>query len=97
MWDFSLTGHYLFDLDEQFVLYPLAGIGILGVNSSVDIDMGDFGAVNSSVSSTEFGVNLGGGIDFKLSETLILNGQIKYLLVSDWNRLIISAGVMYKF
>lgn len=94
MWDLSVTGHYLFDMDEKFVLYPLAGIGILGCISSMESDLDEY---NYSDSSTEFGVNLGGGIDFKLSETLILNGQIKYFLVSDWNRLIISAGVVYRF
>jgi outer membrane protein X len=55
------------------------------------------GAYEASASTTNFGFNLGGGIDFALSEKLVLNGQLKYMLASDWSRLILSAGVAYKF
>jgi outer membrane protein X len=101
MWDLSATGHYLFTLSDNLALYPLAGIGIMGITQDTDMDdWGDddgWGDVSSSASTTEFGFNIGGGIDLKLSENLILNGQIKYMIISNFNRLIISAGLMYKF
>jgi hypothetical protein len=35
------------------------------------------------------GFNLDGGIDYKL----ILNAELKYKIGSDWNRLLLSAGL----
>jgi opacity protein-like surface antigen len=99
MWDLSITGHYLFSVSEGLSLYPLAGIGMLGVSTDAEVDLGGYGygAYEASASTTNFGFNLGGGIDFALSEKLVLNGQLKYMLASDWSRLIISDGVAYKF
>lgn len=84
MWDVSANAHYLFGLNDRFTLYPLAGIGITGVK------VGD-------ASDSEFGVNLGGGVDYDLSQNLVLNGELKYKIGGDWDRLIISVGVTYKF
>ncbi|MDR1680648.1 MAG: porin family protein [Prevotellaceae bacterium] len=99
MWDLSVNAHYLFPLGEKVAVYPLAGVGILGVTSSVEMDLGEFGGgdADMSASSSDFGVNLGGGIDFKLTEVLILNAEAKYKIGGDFNRFIISAGVAYKF
>jgi outer membrane protein X len=95
MWDASVNVHYLFGLNETIVLYPLAGLGILGTSSSFESDFVEFGS--ASASANEFGFNFGGGIDFKISDKLVLNGQVKYMLAGDWGRLIVSAGIAYKF
>jgi outer membrane protein X len=97
MWDLSINGHYLFSLSESLSLYPLAGIGILGVSADAEVDLGGYGTYEASASTTNFGFNLGGGVDWKLSEKLVLNGQLKYMISGDWSRLIISAGVAYRF
>jgi outer membrane protein X len=100
MWDFSVNAHYLFSLSESFALYPLAGIGMLGVSASAEADLGGWGGYGGyeyDASTTDFGFNLGGGIDLKLSEKLVLNAQLKYMIAGEWSRLIISAGVAYKF
>ena len=69
-----------------------------GVKVSIpEVDLGEYGSYGGSVSDTEFGFNVGGGVDFNLSEKFAINAEIKYKLGGDWNRLLISAGVAYKF
>ena len=96
MWDLSAYVHYLFPVADQINVYPLAGLGILGVTASAEADTG-FGTYSASASTSNFGFGLGGGIDYKLSEKLILNAEVKYRLGGDWNRLFLSAGIAYKF
>ncbi|MDR1983829.1 MAG: porin family protein [Prevotellaceae bacterium] len=94
MWDFSVNAHWLFPVADKLTVYPLAGLGMLGTS----VDLGEFGEYfGGSASDTEFGFNLGGGIDFKLTDKLILNAEVKYKLGSDWNRLLLSAGIAYRF
>jgi len=82
MWDISVNAHYLFPVTDEITVYPLAGIGVIGANAGND---------------NEFGLNLGGGIDYKLTGNLFLNGELKYRIGDDWNRLLISAGIAYRF
>lgn len=89
-WDLSVNGHYLFPLTEQITVYPLVGVGLLGYKAN-------FGFGFGSSSKSEFGVNLGGGIDYKLTDKLILNAETKYKIGNEWDRELISVGVAYKF
>jgi outer membrane protein X len=97
MWDLGFNGHYLIQLNEKITLYPLAGVAVLGSK----IDLGPLAALmdddDTSLSSSDFGVNFGGGIDLKLSEQLFFNVQLKYTIAGDWGRVIPSVGVTYKF
>jgi outer membrane protein X len=97
MWDLSVNAHYLFPVSDQVTVYPLAGLGIFGTKVKVDVDLGEWGAYNPGTSDSEFGLNLGGGIDFKLSGNLFLNAEMKYKIQSNWGRFIVSAGLAYKF
>jgi outer membrane protein X len=93
MWDLSVNAHWLFHVADKITVYPLAGLGVLG--SKVNIDLDGFGS--ASTSSSEFGVNLGGGIDYVLTNKLFLNAELKYKIGGTWDRLLISAGLAYKF
>ncbi len=93
MWDISANVHYQFQLAERFDLYPLAGLSVMGVKASYDT--GFYGKV--SASDTDFGVNLGVGCDYDLSERLALNLEAKYRISGNWGRFIIGIGVGYKF
>lgn len=98
MWNGGVDVHYLFPVSDLITLYPLAGVGMWGVKVSVpEVDLGEYGSYGGSVSDTEFGFNIGGGVDFNLSEKFAINAEIKYKLGGDWSRLLISAGVAYKF
>jgi outer membrane protein X len=97
MWDLSVNAHYLFSVADKIKVYPLAGLGILGTSASAEVDLGEYGNYGGSASASEFGFNLGGGIDFRLTDKLILNAELKYKLGSTWDRLLLSAGLAYKF
>jgi len=99
MWDLSVNAHYLFPVANQINVYPLAGVGILGTKVNIPtIDLDDWGIYGGgSASTSEVCFNVGGGIDFKITDKLILNAEVKYKIASDWNRLLLSAGIAYLF
>ncbi len=53
--------------------------------------------VNESDNTGKFGVNLGGGAQYDLTDNLMLNFEVKYSLVSDLDQCVISLGAAYKF
>jgi outer membrane protein X len=97
MWDLSVNGHWLFPVADKVTVYPLAGLGVLGTSVSAKVDLGELGNFSGSGSDTEIGLNLGGGVDLKLTDELFLNAELKYKVASTWGRLLISAGLAYKF
>jgi outer membrane protein X len=97
MWDISVNAHWIFPVAEKINLYPLAGLGIFGTKAKVDIDLGGLGKYGGSASDTDFGLNIGGGVDFKISQTVLLNVEAKYRISGEWSRLIASAGVAFMF
>jgi outer membrane protein X len=92
MIDVSVNGHYLFNVAEGLTVYPLAGLGILHSRW----DAGGWG-YSLAYSHSYFAFNLGGGVDYQLAGNLSLNGELGYKIADYWNRLSISAGVVYKF
>jgi outer membrane protein X len=97
MWDVSINAQWLFSVADKISLYPLAGLGILGTKAKVDLDMGEYGNYGASASATNFGLNIGGGVDFRVTESLLLNLEAKYRIGGDWSRFIASAGVAFQF
>jgi opacity protein-like surface antigen len=96
MWDISVNAHWLFPIANKITVYPLAGLGILGVSGGAEADLGEWGSYSTSASTANFGLNVGGGIDFGLTEKLFLNAEVKYK-ICDWGRFLLSAGLAYKF
>jgi outer membrane protein X len=97
MWDLSVNGHWLFPLGDKITAYPLAGLGILNYGYDYSVDLGGLGSYGTSGSTSDFAINLGGGIDLKLTDKLIFNAELKYKISDVWDRLQLSAGVVYKF
>ena len=96
MWDLSVNGHWLFPVADKVKVYPLAGLGILGTSASAEVDLGEWGNLGSA-STSEVAFNLGGGIDYELADNLVLNAELKYKLGSTWDRLLLSAGIAFRF
>jgi outer membrane protein X len=87
MWDFSADAQWLFPVSDKVTLYPAAGLGIYGVK----VDLGAFG----SASSSDLGLNLGGGADFHISDKTAITAQLKYSTAIE--SVILSAGVAFNF
>lgn len=75
--DFSANVHIIVPLSDNVAWYSLAGLCIATARASI----GGF-----SESETYFGINLGTGMDFRLSETLTLNFEAKVSLI-DFNNI----------
>ena len=89
MTEFIVNAHYLFPmLDGKLNAYPLAGLGL--VTSKVEI----FGF---SESESNFGLDLGGGVEYKLIDNFSLGAELKYYIVGDWNHIGLQLGVTYAF
>jgi outer membrane protein X len=99
MWDLSVNGHWLFPVANRITVYPLAGLSVLGTKTKAKVNLAQVSMNNLdiSASTTDFGFNFGGGVDYSLSKNLFLNAELKYKINGDWNRLLISAGVAYRF
>ena len=66
----------------------MAGLSIL--RASVEF-------LGISVSDSEVGFNVGGGVLHGLSDKLSLFGEAKYSIVSEFDQAIITAGAHYAF
>jgi len=88
MWDVSANGHYLIPVADQVMVYPLGGMGIFGTKT-------DHGS--KSYSSRDICINLGIGVDYQLNDHLVFYIELKSKIVKDWNRLMLSAGLAYRF
>lgn len=100
MWDVMVNAHWVFHLGDKFNLYPLAGMGVLGLGIKYPtIYQGWLGLYGSNYSRAYFAIDLGGGVDFKLTESFFLNAETKYMIstVGSWSRFLLSVGAAYKF
>ena len=88
--------HYLFHVADKFSFYPLAGVSLLGAKADLGDGWEEFG-VKASASETKFGANLGAGAQYWLTESFALALEIKYQLVSNYDRPVFTLGAAYKF
>lgn len=107
MWDINVNAHYLFPIADKFKVYPLVGLTYTNWKldgSDVDLDFGDeeTGEYEDEVSTEssntgKFGVNLGAGAEYAITDRLNVNFEVKYQLISDFNQAVFGIGVAYKF
>jgi outer membrane protein X len=89
MFDINANAHYIFPMASNVRVYPLAGFSF----SKWSANAGD----GWEVSTSKFGVNLGGGAEFDISDNLMMNFELKYQLISKFDQSVISMGVAYMF
>jgi len=91
-WDIGANVQYLYPVNEKLIFYPLVGLGIQGWKIKEKE-----GGINISFTGNDLFFDLGGGLDYQINEQLFFNFELKYRIVEDWNRLLILAGIKYKF
>lgn len=112
VWDVNADAHYLFNIGNNAKIYPLAGLTYMRVSIDSNSFAKELGSaisditgqdVNKSLpqvgssSDGKFGVNLGGGIQYALTESLLLNAEVKFQIVRNYNQAVLSAGIAYAF
>ena len=96
--DVNLEANYLFDLSEKVRVYPLAGV-VLGIwhADGVNVSYGGMNFGADGQTDSKFGCNLGGGIDYLLSDHLGLNAEVKYQIISHASQVVFGIGASYRF
>lgn len=94
MWDINANVHYLFNVADKFKVYPLAGVGYTNWKVSFDDDevLGEGG----SSSTGKIAINLGGGAQYELSEKMVINAELKYQIIDNYNSLVFGVGIAFK-
>lgn len=86
MFDINANVQYVFTFGE-FGVYPLAGVTLQ--HMSVDHGGG---------SESKFGINVGAGAEYPITEKIKVNLDFTYKIASDnWDRSLVGIGVSYKF
>ncbi|OAV71801.1 hypothetical protein Barb4_00408 [Bacteroidales bacterium Barb4] len=105
-WETNADVHYLFPVTGKVTVYPLAGLTFTGWKFDAGNAFGDLGGLgdvlgdyldNASSDITRFGVNLGGGIQYRLTGKLSIGAEAKYSLVSEIDQIVAAAVLTYKF
>ena len=91
MFDLNANVHYLFPMASNVRVYPLAGLTFARW-SFPQLIGGKF-----SNDATRLGINIGGGAEMDITDKLMLNFELKYQFVSDFDQAIFNVGVAYMF
>lgn len=112
MWDINVNLHYVFSITDKFKVYPLAGVTFTNWSGSSSDDDDDDenwaktrawdeddedGYEGGSSSLSRFGLNIGAGLQYDLTDKLSINLEGKYQIISDFDQPIFSVGLAYKF
>lgn len=86
VWELNFNAHYLIAKEEDLKIYGLGGLNI----TNVDIDRPTRG-----VSEAEFGLNLGGGLQYPVNFADVF-GELKFAGVGgDADQLVFTAGLRF--
>lgn len=80
--------HYIIPVSQVFSMYPIVGIGY--GHTKIDAYVGD-------VNFNRFAINAGLGGEFRLTDNLSAQVEVKYLYMKDFSRMPMTFGVTYKF
>ncbi len=86
----NADAHYNFDISsDQFGVYALAGLNISFVEASTN-----FLGVETEVSDSEVGLNIGGGATYELQDNISLFSELKFI-AGDFDQVVFSVGVLF--
>ncbi|MBR8537818.1 outer membrane beta-barrel protein [Carboxylicivirga sediminis] len=91
---FDFDAHYVFhQQDDKMNFYGIGGLNI----TSVKVDIPDLGfGIGGSASDSSVGINLGVGMNYKLSDKLNLAPEARFTIVED-TYFRIGASLQYMF
>jgi len=95
IWELNFNTHFLVPLGDNVVFYPLAGFGVLGAVARAS----GFGQTVRE-SQNYFCINLGGGLDFRISEVVRFNIEPRYKLFTErgvGGMFFLQAGLAFRF
>ena len=92
MWNLSVNGHFLLPLTENVTFYPLLGLGVANISATAR-----FGSASATASQNYLGLNIGAGLDFRISENAVVNFEPRYLVTSEGNIYSVRIGVSFEF
>lgn len=98
MFDINLNAHYLFPISDKVTLYPLVGINYTSWKQDDFIDLGDYesdGESNGDISGSSIGLNIGGGVQYKLTNHIRIGAELKYQTITGYNSAIIGIGATF--
>ncbi len=90
-WDINVDVQYLIPLAERFKIYSLAGFTV----SHWKRDKGEH--YIEKWDKTYFGANLGAGIEYDVAPNWLINFDLKYRIIKDYDQLVLSLGFAYRF
>ena len=90
MFDMNVNAHYLLPLASNIRLYPLAGLTY--VKRREDLENS-----KDKIMRNRFGLNLGGGAEFDITDELMMNFELKYQCVRNFGQAVFSIGLAYMF
>lgn len=82
----NIDGHYYFEIEQTWTIYPLLGFNIATVSSKIN---------DITFSNSDIGINLGFGTEYNFDPKLSGFGEIKYV-ISDADQAVITLGVLYQ-
>lgn len=96
VWELNLNGHYIFLDEDGLIVYALGGINITGISisQSGSTQFGDFGG---DTSDSEFGLNLGGGLEYNLDFADLFAEAKLGNLGGNANQFVLGAGLRLPF
>lgn len=101
-WEVNADVHYLFNVAPKVSVYPLAGLTFTGWTfdwGGMFEDLEGFEIEEESTSNTEtkLGVNLGGGIGYRVTNNIGIGLELKYSVISDFDQFVPTVNLTYKF
>ena len=82
----NIDGHYFFEVEKYWTIYPLFGFNFATVSEKVH---------DITYSNSEFGINLGFGSEYRFDRRFSGFGEIKYV-ISNADQVVITLGILYQ-
>lgn len=102
-WDLNLNFHYLIPLvKERFFCYPLLGLTYSFwkfVPEPIEITEEGESKYEYDLDNKEsrFGTNIGMGVEFAVTPSILINLEGRYQMISDFNQFVAVLGISHKF